>query len=96
MGFNGSRYHLGQNWPVMNVTINQSVIIHVINNGTEAHGFQIIHYFDQGIRGTAGLSPGMCFDVTFTAVQAGSFAVRCDIFCAIHDFMLNGVLNVNP
>lgn len=95
-GFNGSRYHPQFAGPIMNVTQNQTVIIHVINNGSEAHGFQVVHYFDQGIGGTGGLAPGMCFDVRFTATQLGSFAVRCDIFCSIHQFMLNGVLNVNP
>lgn len=95
-GFNGSRYHPQFAGPIMNVTQNQTVIIHVINNGSEAHGFQVVHYFDQGIGGTGGLAPGMCFDVRFTAAQLGSFAVRCDIFCSIHQFMLNGVLNVNP
>lgn len=95
-GFNGSRFHPQFAGPIMNVTQNQTIIIHVINNGTEAHGFQIVHYFDQGIGGTSGLAPGMCFDVRFTATELGSFAVRCDIFCSIHQFMLNGVLNVNP
>ena len=92
VGFNASKYHPAP-WPVMNVTIGQSVIIHVINNDTvQAHGFQVIHYFDSGILG--GLAPGKCYDVRFTANLAGSFAVQCNIGCSIHLLMQDGRLNV--
>lgn len=99
VGFNGSKYHASPSspWPVLNVTLGQQVIIHIINNDSiEAHGFQVVHYFDQGINGTFGLSPGKCYDLSFTANVTGSFQIRCDIFCTIHTYMLNGVLNVNP
>jgi len=93
VGFNGSAYHPTP-WPVMNVTLGQNVIIHVINNDTvQAHGFQVIHYFDSGILG--GLAPGKCYDVKFTANLAGSFAVQCNIGCSIHILMQSGRLNVN-
>jgi FtsP/CotA-like multicopper oxidase with cupredoxin domain len=95
VGFNGSKFQPSP-WPVMNVTLGQNVIIHVINNDSvEAHGFQIATYFNQGL-GQAGLAPGKCFDVRFVANIAGSFMVRCDISCAIHLFMQDGQLNVNP
>jgi heme/copper-type cytochrome/quinol oxidase subunit 2 len=94
VGYNGSKFHAIP-WPVMNVTYNQSVIVHVINNDTVAHGFVIAHYFDAGIGGQAGLAPGKCFDVSFTASQKGPFTVFCTILCPIHQFMLNGRLNVN-
>ncbi len=94
VGFNGSEYHPAP-WPVMNVRLGQNVIIHVINNDTvQAHGFQVIHYFDSGILG--GLAPGKCYDVQFTANQLGSFLVQCNIGCSIHPLMQNGRLNVNP
>jgi len=93
VGFNGSSYHPAP-WPVMNVTLGQNVIIHVVNNDTvQAHGFQVIHYFDRGILG--GLAPGKCYDVKFTANVAGSFAVQCNISCSIHILMQSGRLNVN-
>ncbi len=93
VGFNGSAYHPAP-WPVMNVTLGQNVIIHVVNNDTvQAHGFQVIHYFDSGILG--GLAPGKCYDVKFTANLAGSFAVQCNISCSIHILMQSGRLNVN-
>ena len=94
IGFNGSRNH-SPPWPVLNVTRGQSVIVHVINNDSrEAHGFQITHYFEQGIGGRSGLAPGKCFDVKFTADDVGTFLVQCNIFCTIHQSMLDGRLNV--
>jgi len=96
VGFNGSEHHAVP-WPVMNVTLGQNVIIHVINNDSvQPHGFQVIQYFDQGINGLSGLAPGQCYDVRFTANVLGSFTVQCNIFCTIHQVMLKGQLNVNP
>lgn len=92
VGFNGSGYHSGQQWPQMNVSLGQNVIIHVINNDTaQAHGFEIAQYFEQGLR----LAPGMCYDVKFVASQLGTFLVFCQIFCTIHLTMQFGRLNVN-
>lgn len=95
VGYNGSKYHTSP-WPVINVTVGQSVLIHVINNDSQAHGFQIPSYFDQGIGGNSGLAPGQCYNVSFIANQIGQFPMRCDIFCTIHAYMLSGILNVNP
>ena len=93
VGFNGSKFHNAP-WPVMNVTLGENVIIQVYNNDTaEAHGFQISHYFDQGLS-QSGLAPGKCYDVRFVATQQGSFMVICNIFCTIHPSMQNGRLNV--
>lgn len=96
IGFNGSYYHSSSSpWPVMNVTLGENVLIHVFNNDSaEAHGFQITHYFDQGL-GQSGLAPGKCYDVRFVANQLGSFQVFCNIFCTIHLSMQYGRLNVN-
>jgi hypothetical protein len=100
IGYNGSLAHgvsSSNPWPVMNVTFNQSVIIHVINNDSQAHGFTIDHYFVQGIGGQAGLAPGKCFDVRFQANIQGTFWVKCNIFCTIHfPYMQYGQFNVNP
>ena len=91
VGLNGSANHSSP-WPQMNVSIGQNVIIHVINNDTaQAHGFEINHYFDQGLK----LAPGKCSDVRFVATQAGSFLVFCQIFCTIHLSMQYGRLTVN-
>src|SRR5207247_11091268 len=49
VGFNGSAYHPTP-WPVMNVTLGQIVIIHVINNDkVQATCFQLIQYYDSRI-----------------------------------------------
>jgi len=92
-GFNGS-YYAGTTaqWPIMNVQVNQTVSIHVINcASSEAHGFQITSYDDKSI---IAIQPGQSYDVTFVANRAGTFRVYCDIFCAIHPFMQNGALVV--
>jgi heme/copper-type cytochrome/quinol oxidase subunit 2 len=91
VGYNGSKYHVSP-WPVMNVSLGQNVVVHVVNNDSQAHGFTVAHYFDSGLT----LSPGECFDVRFVANQLGSFNVFCQIFCTIHIFMQSGRLNVNP
>ena len=99
IGYNGSQVHGASQftpWPVMNVTLDQNVIIHVINNDSQAHGFAVDHYFVQGIGGQAGLAPGKCFDVRFNASTLGSFWVKCTIFCTIHPSMQYGQFNVNP
>ncbi len=91
VGLNGSKYHPNP-WPAMNVSLGESVVVHVVNNDTsQAHGFAITHYFDSGLT----LSPGECSDVRFVANQPGSFNVFCNIFCTIHIFMQNGRLNVS-
>ena len=92
IGFNGSKYHSGP-WPIMNVTLGQSVWIHVVNNDTVAsHAFAIATYFNSGLK----LSPGQCSDATFMANELGSFRVYCFIECPIHNIMQNGTVNVNP
>lgn len=91
VGFNGSKYHSGS-WPVMNVSLGQNVIVHVINNDSiQPHGFAISRFFESGVT----LRQGQCYDVRFTADQAGSFTVFCNIFCTIHLIMQGGRLNVS-
>ena len=57
---------------------------------SEAHGFSISHYFVAGVAVRAGQS----YTFTFNADTIGSFRVFCDIFCAIHPLMQNGLLIV--
>ena len=92
-GYNDSKIN-GLPRPVMNVTRGESVRIHLVNNDpTEDHGFTITHYLANGVI----LSPGKCYDVTFTADQLGTFRVFCQIFCLPHiPWMQNGQFNVNP
>ncbi len=87
-GFNDSRS--AASCPTMNVVKGQSVTIHVENNDSETHGFAIAQYLPGGMTLQAGQSK----DVTFTADQAGSFQIFCNIWCAAHHFQQHGRLVV--
>jgi len=92
-GMNGSYYKpLGTQWPIIRVHQGDTVIITVINNDSrEIHGFAIVHYDDRGF----SLAPGQQHTITFVANEVGSFRVYCNVFCAIHPYMQNGVLIVS-
>ncbi len=91
-GMNGSAYHIGEPWPVMQVQLGDIVIIHIISQDSqEAHGFTILHYFDPGV----GLLPGGTYTVKFVANENGTFVITCLLFCAIHPFMDYGKFIVN-
>ena len=90
-GFNGSKSHTTDPWPVLNVGRCQKVFVHLENQDTtEDHGFAVSHYLDSGVR----VRPGQTDDVTFNANRPGSFLVYCNILCTIHFSMQNGRLNV--
>lgn len=93
-GINGSYYvPPGQQWPTMNVKVGQVVSIHVINcASSEPHGFQVQHYDDNSV---IVIPVGQSYSVTFTATEAGTWRVYCDIFCSIHPLMQNGALVVS-
>jgi hypothetical protein len=89
-GYNDSQHH-SRPWPIMNVTVDQDVIIHILNNDTsQTHGFAITHYFDQGVV----LQPGKSCDLAFFASQTGTFPVYNTIFDTTDAFD-NAQLNVN-
>ncbi len=91
-GMNGSYYKSAATpWPVLNVKVGQTVVINVVNNGTEPHGFAIDHYFNGGV----GLGQNHSYTVTFQAKETGTFRIYCSIFCAIHPLMQNGQLIVS-
>jgi heme/copper-type cytochrome/quinol oxidase subunit 2 len=93
-GMNGSYYKpLTAQWPVIQVHQGDTVIITVINNDSrEVHGFAIVHYDNRGF----SLAPGQRHVVSFVADEVGSFRIYCNVFCAIHPYMQNGVLIVGP
>lgn len=71
-------------WPVVNVEKGQVVHFLVCNlDQTQAHGFAITHYFDAGMP----ILPGEAYRIVFTANEAGTFAIYCNIFCTIHIYM---------
>jgi len=85
-GFNDSIGHGAPShpWPVVNVEKGQTVRFLVCNTDqTQAHGFAITHYFDAGVP----ILPGEAYRIVFTANEAGTFAIYCNIFCTIHIYM---------
>ena len=94
-GFNDSVDHgvPQNNWPVMDVKLGQNVTIVVCNaDSTQAHGFQIDHYYNAQL---VSIAPGQVLRVSFIASQAGSFRVYCQILCTVHWAMQNGELTVS-
>ena len=90
LGYNDSKDHASP-WPIISVHCGQLVTIHVQNNDTaESHGFEIDHYLNHEVV----LRPGESYDAVFNATVQGSFRFFCTIPCVVHQFMLNGQLNV--
>ena len=87
-GYNDSRDHQGL-WPVINVSRCDQVVIEVINNDTQTHGFAVETY----ARGTDVVGQQQA-TINFLASKAGEFRVYCIVFCTVHIFMQNGLLNV--
>jgi len=92
-GMNGSYYKpLTTQWPIIRVHLGDTVILTVINNNSrEIHGFAIVYYDSRGF----SLAPGQRHTITFIADEDGSFRIYCNVFCAIHPYMQNGVLIVS-
>lgn len=94
-GFNDSIDHgvPANNWPIMEAKVGQNVTIVVCNaDPTQAHGFQIVHYYDNRL---VSLAPGQVLRVSFIATAAGTFRVYCQILCSVHWAMQNGELIVS-
>jgi FtsP/CotA-like multicopper oxidase with cupredoxin domain len=92
-GFNDSIQHGAptEHWPMITVKQGTTVNITVCNSDVQAHGFQITHYFDSNIE---TVEPGQVVRVSFVADRPGDFEIYCSIFCSIHIFMQNGLLQV--
>ena len=90
-GFNDSADHgVPQNsWPVIHVAKGTLVNITVFNTDKQAHGFQVLHYFDSNIETVA---PGQRLNVSFIASEAGTFRIYCSIPCTVHWAMQSGEL----
>ncbi|HZD12579.1 MAG TPA: hypothetical protein VE177_03560 [Candidatus Binatus sp.] len=90
-GFNDSRDHSGQSWPVARVPRCSMVTMRLVNQDTsQAHGLAVDLYANNGV--IAG--PGQAAQVTFRANRSGDYKIVCTIQCSIHKTMLNGLLQV--
>ncbi len=92
-GFNGSADHgvPAACWPVIRVPQGTLVNITVTNIDKQAHGFNIAHYYDDGI---VTVAPSQTINVSFVANETGTFKIYCSIFCTIHWAMQSGELVV--
>ena len=92
-GYNDSIDHGApeNSWPIINVLQGQTVNITVCNTDFQAHGFQVSYYYASSV---ITIVPGQVLHVSFVASKTGQFRIYCNIFCSIHPFMQNGLLNV--
>ena len=91
-GFNNSKNHPSQPWPVMNVNRCSTVTIRLENqDASQAHGLAVALYANSGV--VAG--PGQNAEVSFVANRTGEFKMTCTIPCSIHPSMLNGYVYVS-
>lgn len=90
-GYNNSRTLVGLGvWPIMNVSRCDHVTIRLVNTDNQAHGLAVGVYANSGLRVPAGQT----LSLGFLASKIGQFRVFCTIVCTVHDYMLNGQLNV--
>ena len=90
-GFNNSISHGApiSPWPVIQVQRGQVVHLLVCNQDqTQPHGFAIGNYLEPGI----AMAPGDAYRIVFTATEAGTFRIYCDIFCTVHVFMVGRLI----
>lgn len=78
-------------WPLIMVKAGTNVTITVCNNDVQSHGFNIQHYHETPIE---SLYPGEVKTISFVADESGTFWIRCEIWCTIHQFMIYGQLRV--
>jgi hypothetical protein len=94
-GYNDSKMHGAptKSWPMITVRQGQNVTIIVCNADVQPHGFQITHYFPNP---EETIVAGQVLRVSFIADETGSYMIYCGIFCTVHYYMQNGLLNVTP
>ena len=79
-------------WPILCAHLGETVRITVENMGSEPHGFAVGHYYEAG----TSVPQGNNVTITINADRTGSFLIYCTILCAVHPWMLSGLLVVNP
>ena len=92
-GYNDSIQHgvPRNHWPILCAHQGDVVEITVLNrDSVEPHGFAIEHYDEAG----ATVLPGDSTTIRIVASDKGYFQVFCNVICAVHPYMLSGVLVV--
>lgn len=90
-GYNGSKYQSSP-WPVATVHQCDKVVMTVVNNDTQSHGFAITYYSNSGLEIVGGEPPQT---INFQATKKGQFTMYCSLgVCTVHKFMTAGLLNV--
>lgn len=93
-GYNDSIGHGAPktHWPVLCVHPGQYISITILNrDSVEPHGFAIRYYDEAGVT----VLPGGSTNIRFFAGTPGDYQIFCNVICAIHPFMLSGVLVVS-
>src|SRR2546426_9840875 len=90
-GYNGSKLQGGMG-PLMTASRCDTITINLVNKDQtlQTHGLSVTFYALNGIEALGGDTA----KVTFVAVKAGVFQVYCNVFCAVHNSMQNGLLSV--
>ena len=90
-GLNDSTHRSGQ-WPITTVHLCDRVMVTIINQDYQAHGFAIASYSNAGIEIVGGDTQKL----TFQATRGGQFRMYCAIpvVCTVHSIMQNGLLSV--
>jgi FtsP/CotA-like multicopper oxidase with cupredoxin domain len=89
-GYNDSVDHQFP-WPVISANRCDTVVIKVVNDDTQTHGFAIDYYATRGteIQGQQSVS------FQFLATKTGQFRMYCIVPCTVHfPWMQHGQLNV--
>lgn len=89
-GYNDSGSHAGS-WPIISAQRCDQVVITVINQDTQPHGFAVQSYSNAGLEITGGDHQTLRFQAT----RAGHFIMYCTIRCSVHPLMQNGLLNIS-
>lgn len=90
-GFNNSINHGAplNPWPVIRVQRGDVVHFLVCNQDqTQPHGFAIGNYLEPGVV----MAPGDAYSIVFTATEAGTFRIYCNVFCTVHVFMVGRLI----
>jgi len=92
-GYNDSIHHgvPRNHWPILCAHQGDVIEITVLNrDSVEPHGVAIEHYDEAGVT----VPPGHSITIRVVANERGYFQIFCNVICAVHPYMLSGLLVV--